>query len=358
MLFAISAAFLAFSPSSSAPHHLTGNTVRAHSSINIVAFERGHAQPRAVIALQRCRVAAFDDTPASLDDEQIEALFREFDTSNDGFIEIGELEAALSKAGKSVTREAAQDIFRRVDTNGDGLISLDEFKSVFKLAPGAVPDALKALTGVSSFFLDGLGLVGDALGIETKQWRTTDQGSRYVDDVLGSGALVVPGDIIRMHYTMTLLSNDQVVEGTRNGPPRTFQVGEASEEGWNDAVSGMRVGGQRRLYVKPSEGDGPTARYDIEIVGLEEGSPRSAQESIITSLGGRRAAFRLLFAASFIPYFLPNDVKPAFFQAGWGEPERLSESGSTKVDKVDGYVAQQLDNIFAQEQRPNGSPKR
>ena len=40
-----------------------------------------------------------------------------------------------------------------------------------------------------------------------------------------------------------------------------------------------QVGGQRRVYAKPSEGDGPTARYDIEIVGVEEGSPRSAQES-------------------------------------------------------------------------------
>lgn len=319
----------------------------------------------------RCRVAAFDDEAAGLEDEQIVAVFREFDTSGDGLIELDELQAALSKAGKQVTPEEAQDIFRKVDTNGDGMISLEEFKSVFKLAPGAVPDGLKVLTDVSSFFLDGLGRVGDALGIETKQWRNTAYGSQYVDDVLGNGALIVEEDVVQIHYTVTLLSDGRVVETTRdragNGSPLLFQLkGADGTLGWDDAVAGMRVGGQRRVYAKPSEGDGPTARYDIEIVGVEKGSPRSAQESLITSLGGRRAAFRLLFAASFVPYFLPNEFKPAFFQPGWGEPDRPADTSEgsaptvdkTKVDRADGYVAQQLDALFAQEERPKAPPKR
>ena len=37
------------------------------------------------------------------------------------------------------------------------------------------------------------------------------------------------------------------------------------EQGWTDAVDGMRVGGRRRVYAKPREGEGPTARCDVEV---------------------------------------------------------------------------------------------
>jgi len=370
LVFAISGAWLAFSPFSklispatpTSVHQLGRASLLARSRSHIVAFEE-QAQQRAIMH-PRCRIVAFDDDAVSLSDEQIVALFREFDTSGDGFIQLEELEAALAKAGKPVSKEAAQEILERADVDKDGQISLAEFRSVFQLSPGAVPDTLRALTGVSGFFLNGLSRFGDALGIEVSgQWRTTEYGSKYVDDVVGSGSLAVPGDIVQLQYTVTLLSNDKVVETTRGGPALGFQLGEVSDtsgavQGWNDAVSGMRVGGQRRVYAEPREGDGPTARYDIEVVGVEESAPRSTQEKLITSLGGRRAAFRLLFALSFVPYFLPNDLKPAFFRDDWGAPdpaERLSAQEArqeAKVDKADGYVASQLDALFAQEERP------
>lgn len=114
------------------------------------------------------------------------------------------------------------------------------------------------------------------------------------------------------------------------------------EQGWTDAVDGMRVGGRRRVYAKPREGEGPTARcdvevrlggrplfdwltgtsrlnrYDIEIVRLEDDSDRSPQDRVVSSLGGRRAAFRLLFAASFVPYLLPEKLKPGLYKDDWG----------------------------------------
>ena len=46
-----------------------------------------------------------NDPNAKLEDKQIVAIFEEFDTSGDGFIDLGELEAALSRAGKRVSRE-------------------------------------------------------------------------------------------------------------------------------------------------------------------------------------------------------------------------------------------------------------
>ena len=144
----------------------------------------------------RCRqIISLEDGAAPLSDKQIETIFEQFDSSGDGLIDLGELQAALSKAGKPVSREAAEEILKSVDTNNDGQISLTEFKAVFQLAPDAVPEGLKPLTGAGGFFLEGLSRVGDALGIEVRgQWRTTMYGSRYVDDVIGSGDLVEPGE--------------------------------------------------------------------------------------------------------------------------------------------------------------------
>ena len=59
----------------------------------------------------------------------------------------------------------------------------------------------------------------------------------------------------------------QVVETSRGGPPLAFRVGDPAmgeEQGWTDAVDGMRVGGRRRVYAKPREGKGPIARCDVE----------------------------------------------------------------------------------------------
>jgi len=303
------------------------------------------------------------DDDARLTDAQVTAIFKEFDTSGDGFIDLGELQAALSKAGKPVSLDEAVDILERVDTNNDGQISLEEFRAVFTLTPSAVPDALKQLVDVRSFFDN----VGSALGIEVSgQWRTTESGSKYVDDVLGNGELVNIGDVVLLHYTVTLMSTGAVVESSRterNGRPLGFELGQASADvqGWNDAVQGMRVGGQRRVYATPPDGgDGPTARYDIEVVGVESAAPKSAVEGVLTRLGGRRAVARLLFALSFAPYFLPADVQPAFFKPDFGQSESsdslpIDDAPPPTVDRADKYVAQQLDDLFSNEVLPSSA---
>uniref|UniRef100_A0A7S3TC24 peptidylprolyl isomerase n=1 Tax=Emiliania huxleyi TaxID=2903 RepID=A0A7S3TC24_EMIHU len=257
----------------------------------------GLGEPRCLAALPRCRVVAFDsgdpngepilepgtilEPPRSalapldeggaplLDDGAIERLFREFDTSGDGLISLAELRAGLSKAGAAVGPEAAEEILRRVDANADGQISAEEFRAVFRLSAESVPEGLRPLTAAAGFFLDSIGRVSDALGVDVPgQWRTTAYGARYVDDVIGGGELVVRGDVAAVHYTVTLMSTEAVVETSRGGPPLAFRVGDPAmgeEQGWTDAVDGMRVGGRRRVYAKPREGEGPTARCDVEV---------------------------------------------------------------------------------------------
>ena len=173
-----------------------------------------------------------------MSDEQISQIFREIDTNGNGFIDLSELQAALTKAGKPVSMESAAEILQQVDENSDGQISLEEFKAVLKLAPSAVPEALRGLYEVGSTFLDSLGRVGSALGIETSgQWRQTGSGSRYVDDVIGDGKYVVPGDVITLHYTVTLLTTNKVVETSRGGLPLGFQVGASPKTGGSSSSS-------------------------------------------------------------------------------------------------------------------------
>ena len=330
---------------------------------------------------RRCRLAVATASsppppPPPLTDAELTQLFTQFDTSGDGFIDLGELTAALAKAGRPVSASEAKAILKQVDTNQDGQISIEEFKAVFSLAPGAVPAAVEPLIGVRSFFLN----IGDALGITPQpdagvagQWRSTSSGARFVDDVIGEGKPVLPGDTVRLHYTMMLLSTNQVVESSRGGLPIGFEVGEATgAQGWNDAVSGMRVGGKRRVYVRAmgkdevGGGDGPpTARYDVELLEAEPGEG-GAREGVIAAVGGRRAAARLLFALSFVPYFLPDDQKPAFFRddryesgggdgAGYAPLQQTEPEARPKVDAADAYVASSLDALFNQEVLPSSA---
>lgn len=95
-----------------------------------------------VARLPRCYIAASEERPA-LSDAVIVDAFREFDTSGDGFIDLAELDAALSKAGMPVSSTAAADILKSADANSDGQISLEEFKEVFKLSE--VPSELQPL---------------------------------------------------------------------------------------------------------------------------------------------------------------------------------------------------------------------
>jgi len=295
-------------------------------------------------------VVAFEesDSPRLLPptDEQVVSIFNAYDTSGDGFIDLDELQAALAKAGKPVKRERAEEIMQQVDANGDGQISLEEFQQVFKLD---APEDLKSLAGLLGLFNPLGRLVEDVLG-GGGQWRRTEGGSRYVDDAVGSGSLVLPGGSALIHYTVTVVKTDEVIETSRRGAPLSFPVSEPNgEPSWDDSIAGMRIGGQRRVYVESPDGEpGATVRYDLEVVDIEEGS-ESEREAVIASLGGRRSITRVLFALTFVPYFVPADTLPPFIkfffrpQAAVLDQEQAS---NPNVSRDGLYAAKSLDALF------------
>ena len=90
-------------------------------------------------------------TPPS--DEEIEVLFKQFDTSGDGYLSFEELMAALKKGGKDVSADEAIAIIAEVDENADGQIELSEFIDMFHLAPDKMPYGVRTLVDVSSLLL-------------------------------------------------------------------------------------------------------------------------------------------------------------------------------------------------------------
>lgn len=70
-----------------------------------------------------------------LTDDEIEALFKKFDTSGTGSLDFDEMKVALESTGKEISNEDLKAIITQVDENSDGNIDFDEFKQIFKLAP-------------------------------------------------------------------------------------------------------------------------------------------------------------------------------------------------------------------------------
>jgi FKBP-type peptidyl-prolyl cis-trans isomerase FkpA len=81
-----------------------------------------------------------------------------------------------------------------------------------------------------------------------------------IDTVLGSGAIAEPGAVAVVHYTGWLYSStaenrrgNKFDSSVDRGQPFDFPLGAGRViRGWDEGVTGMRVGGKRLLFI-PSE---------------------------------------------------------------------------------------------------------
>ena len=75
-----------------------------------------------------------------------------------------------------------------------------------------------------------------------------------VDDViLGNGVAVKSGDTVSVHYVGTLQNGQEFDNSRKRGEPFTFTLGEGKViKGWEEGITGMKVGGKRILVI-PSD---------------------------------------------------------------------------------------------------------
>jgi FKBP-type peptidyl-prolyl cis-trans isomerase len=81
----------------------------------------------------------------------------------------------------------------------------------------------------------------------------TDSGLQYWDIRLGNGETAKEGSRVRVHYTGWLTNGKKFDSSVDAGTPFDFRIGNGEViKGWEEGVTGMRVGGKRQLHIPPS----------------------------------------------------------------------------------------------------------
>ena len=109
---------------------------------------------------------------------------------------------------------------------------------------------------------------------------TTASGLVIEDTVIGQGAAASPGRDIVVHYAGWLADGTQFDSSKEKQDPFEFTLGKKEVmDGWEEGLSGMRVGGTRKLTVPPAlaygeEGAGDTIppnatlTFEVELLSV------------------------------------------------------------------------------------------
>jgi peptidylprolyl isomerase len=109
---------------------------------------------------------------------------------------------------------------------------------------------------------------------------TTPSGLQYVDIVEGTGAMPEAGQTVTVHYTGTLENGSKFDSSRDRGQPFQFKIGRSQViKGWDEGLSTMKVGGQRKLIIPSELGYGArgaggvippnaTLIFDVELLGV------------------------------------------------------------------------------------------
>ena len=110
---------------------------------------------------------------------------------------------------------------------------------------------------------------------------TTPSGLKIHDEKVGDGPSPKMGQTVRVHYIGRLENghefNNSHTDGA--GQPAEFRLGGVIQ-GWNEALSTMKVGGKRKILVPSNLAYGPQGKpptippnanleFDIELLGIK-----------------------------------------------------------------------------------------
>ena len=110
---------------------------------------------------------------------------------------------------------------------------------------------------------------------------TTPSGLEYEDEVVGTGAQPVKGQLVSVHYVGTLENGTKFDSSRDRNEPFEFHVGDGEViKGWDEGVISMHVGGRRKLIIPAalaygSRGAGgvippnATILFDVELLGVK-----------------------------------------------------------------------------------------
>lgn len=108
-------------------------------------------------------------------------------------------------------------------------------------------------------------------------------GTRATDTAIGAGDVAEPGRMVAVHYTGWTWrdgAKGKQFDSSAGGAPFVFTLGVGEVIlGWDEGVSGMRVGGKRTLIVPAAAGygdagagadipPGATLLFEVELLGV------------------------------------------------------------------------------------------
>lgn len=112
--------------------------------------------------------------------------------------------------------------------------------------------------------------------------KSTSSGLQYWDLKGGTGTTASAGKSVSVHYTGWLASNGKKFDSSVDrGQPFMFTLGAGQViKGWDEGVSGMKVGGKRQLRIPPELGYGSrgaggvippnaTLIFDVELLAVK-----------------------------------------------------------------------------------------
>ena len=184
-------------------------------------------------------------------------------------------------------------------------------------------------------------------------WQLTADGVKFVDEEIGSGPRPAPDSVISLHYTVSFAVSGEMIGTTRQKWPLTFALAKHDVPIFTDAVQGMNVGGKRRLSVPaskippsqfqnvPQDNYAEGLRFDIELVSIETG-PKALVAALLPPGNRRVTIARTLFALSFLPYLLPAEIQPGWYQGG--DPHAIAQAH--QVSNMMGGASLDLNQLF------------
>ena len=116
--------------------------------------------------------------------------------------------------------------------------------------------------------------------MDTTGMTKTASGLQYRDDSAGSGTEAARGKRVSVHYTGRLDDGTKFDSSRDRNEPFAFTLGVGQViAGWDEGVSGMRVGGKRTLVIPSALGYGPrgaggvippnaTLLFDVELLDV------------------------------------------------------------------------------------------
>lgn len=80
----------------------------------------------------------------------------------------------------------------------------------------------------------------------------TDSGLQYWDIKVGTGDAAKDGDNVKVHYTGWFTTGKKFDSSVDARQPYSFTLGKGAViKGWDEGVTGMKVGGKRQLRIPP-----------------------------------------------------------------------------------------------------------